>query len=72
MSSPHVAGLAALLVGADPSLTPAEVRQIIRDGAIDMGPAGFEGDTPASASEMAEFLTDMVYDGIKSSQVIPK
>lgn len=37
-----------------------------------MGPAGFEEDTPASASEMAEFLTDMVYDGIKSSQVIPK
>ena len=42
MSSPHVAGLAALLLSADGSLTPAEVRQHIRDGAIDMGPAGFD------------------------------
>jgi serine protease AprX len=42
MAAPHVAGLAALILNADPSLTPAEVRQIIRDGAIDMGPAGFD------------------------------
>ena len=43
MSSPQVAGLAGLLLSADPTLTPAEVRQIIRDGAIDFGPAGFDG-----------------------------
>ncbi len=42
MASPMVAGLAALILSADPSLTPAEVRQIIRDGAIDMGSAGFD------------------------------
>jgi len=42
MSCPHVAGLAALVLGVNPTLTPAEVRQIIRDGAIDMGPAGFD------------------------------
>jgi hypothetical protein len=42
MSSPQVAGLAALVLGMDPSLTPAEVRQIIRNGAIDMGPVGFD------------------------------
>ncbi len=42
MSCPTVVGLAALVLGLDPSLTPAEVRQIIRDGAIDMGPAGFD------------------------------
>ncbi len=41
-ASPHVAGLAALILSADGSLTPAEVRQIIRDGAIDMGSAGFD------------------------------
>ncbi len=41
-ASPHVAGLAALILSADPSLTPAEVRQIIRDGAIDLGPVGFD------------------------------
>ena len=42
MASPQVAGLAALIIGVDPSLTPAQVRQIIRDGAIDLGPAGFD------------------------------
>jgi hypothetical protein len=42
MSSPQVAGLAALILDMDPSLTPAEVRQIIRDGALDLGPTGFD------------------------------
>lgn len=42
MASPHVAGLAALILDADPTLTPAEVRQIIRDGAIDKGTPGFD------------------------------
>lgn len=41
-ASPHVAGLAALLVGEDPSLTPAEVRTLIQDGAVDLGAAGFD------------------------------
>jgi hypothetical protein len=41
-ASPHVAGLAALILDADGGLSPAQVRQIIRDGAIDMGPAGFD------------------------------
>jgi subtilisin family serine protease len=41
-ASPHVAGLAALLLSVDPTLTPAEVRQLIRDGAIDLGPVGFD------------------------------
>jgi len=42
MSCPTVAGLAALILGMDGSLTPAEVRTIIRDGAIDLGTAGFD------------------------------
>lgn len=42
MSSPMVAGLAALVLDLDSSLSPAEVRQRIRDGAIDMGPVGFD------------------------------
>jgi len=42
MACPHVSGLAALVIEADPAATPAEVRQIIRDGAIDLGPPGFD------------------------------
>jgi subtilisin family serine protease len=41
-ASPHVAGLAALLLDQDGSLTPAQVRQLIRDGAEDKGPFGFD------------------------------
>jgi subtilisin family serine protease len=41
-ASPHVAGLAALLLDIDPTLTPAQVRELIRDGAIDKGAAGFD------------------------------
>ncbi len=42
MSSPMVAGLAALILDADPSLSPAQVRQLIRDGAVDLGAPGYD------------------------------
>jgi subtilisin family serine protease len=42
MASPHVAGLAALLLDEDPTLTPADVRHAIRDGAVDLGDPGFD------------------------------
>ncbi len=38
----HVTGLAALILSANPLLTPATVRQIIRDGSVDLGPPGFD------------------------------
>jgi len=40
MAAPHVAGLAALLLAKNPSLTNEQVRQIIRTGADDLGTAG--------------------------------
>jgi subtilisin family serine protease len=42
MASPHVAGLAALVLSMEPTLTPQQVRGYIRAGAIDMGPTGFD------------------------------
>ncbi|MHC4428585.1 MAG: S8 family serine peptidase [Planctomycetota bacterium] len=41
-ASPHVAGLAGLVLSADPSLTPAEVRALINDNAQDLGAPGFD------------------------------
>lgn len=40
MACPHVAGLAALILSADPSLTPYEVREIIKSSADDLGAPG--------------------------------
>jgi serine protease len=40
MASPHVAGLAALLVSQMPNLTPAQIEFIIRTTAKDLGAAG--------------------------------
>lgn len=42
MASPHVAGLAALIWSAEPGLTHAGVRQIIRDTADDLGSVGYD------------------------------
>jgi len=41
-SAPHVAGVAALLLSADPSLTPAAVRHAMDSTATDLGRAGYD------------------------------
>ena len=42
MAAPHVAGLAALIWSANASLTPAQVRAILQETAIDKGAPGFD------------------------------
>ncbi len=42
MASPHVAGIAALLLGEDASLTPGEVRDVLMTTARDRGAAGWD------------------------------
>jgi len=42
MASPHVAGLAALIRSRNPTLTNAEVRQILESTADDLGTAGWD------------------------------
>ncbi len=41
-ASPHTAGVAALLLQKDASLTPAAVQAALRRGAVDIGTAGFD------------------------------
>jgi subtilisin family serine protease len=41
-SSPHVAGLIALMLSAQPSLTPAQVANDLKLAADDLGPPGFD------------------------------
>jgi serine protease len=42
MASPHVAGAAALLLDADPSLTRQQVGDCLRDTALDRGATGYD------------------------------
>lgn len=41
-ASPHTAGVAALLLQKDPSLSPAGIQALLRQGAVDIGAAGFD------------------------------
>jgi subtilisin family serine protease len=44
MATPHVAGLAALILSMNPDLTNEDVRQLIRTGAVDLGAQGKDRD----------------------------
>jgi len=40
MATPHVSGVAALMLSVNPSLTPAQIQQILTGTALDLGPPG--------------------------------
>jgi serine protease len=42
MAAPHVSGVAALVFGKNPNLTPLQVESILENTAADLGPAGYD------------------------------
>ena len=44
-AAPHAAAIAALMLEANPALTPGDIYSILESTAVDMGPAGFDFDT---------------------------
>lgn len=42
MATPHVAGVVALMLDANPNLTPVQVKSILKNTAEDFGPAGWD------------------------------
>lgn len=43
MAAPHGAGVIALLLEADPTLTPAQIKEVLQSTAKDLGPPGWDG-----------------------------
>jgi len=41
-AAPHIAGIAALLLEIDPTLTPAEIEDLITGNAVDIGAGGYD------------------------------
>jgi len=71
MSAPHVSGIAALLLEANPSLTPEEVRNVLKETAVDLGDLGFDYnfgygrvDAYAAYQEIADPCVDEDNDGV--------
>lgn len=44
-AAPHAAAIAALMLEANPALSPADVYTALESTAVEMGPAGFDNDT---------------------------
>ena len=44
-AAPHAAAIAALMLEANPTLTPGDIYSILEGSAVNMGPAGFDFDT---------------------------
>ncbi len=71
MAVAHVSGVALLMKAIDPGLAPDDVRQTLRNTAVDMGPAGFDEatghglvDAHAALIEIGGILGDLDGDGI--------
>ena len=68
-SAPHLAAIAALLLEADPTLTPAEVLAALQSSAADRGAAGFDNTYGAGlADALAAFnlvnVPDLIVDAL--------
>jgi subtilisin family serine protease len=73
-AAPHSAGVAALLLDQDPTLTPAEVKAALTGGAVDVGAPGFDdasGFGRLDAVAAADTLTDSTTTTSSTTTTVP-
>lgn len=63
-ATPHVAGVAALVLGSDPGLTPQDLADVLKEAAADRGPGGNDNTWGHGFAEMPEAKTDANLLGI--------
>lgn len=64
MAAAHVTGVAALLLSADPSLTPNQVREVLTCSALDLGPPGVDMEYGSGLVQAFDALLDSDGDGV--------
>lgn len=68
MSSPHVAGVVALMCQKKPSLSPSEAQSILKDTAIEMPPGSRLVTLPGGATETQSWDADATGAGLVDTQ----
>ena len=64
MATPHVSGIAAMLLSLHPDLNPVQVRQVLRCAALDLGDPGYDAEYGAGMSFAPAAVADQDEDGI--------
>ncbi|MCH8051375.1 MAG: S8 family serine peptidase [Chloroflexi bacterium] len=64
MATPHVSGIAAMLLSVHPNLKPVQVRQVLRCAALDLGDPGYDAEYGAGLSFAPAAVADGDGDGI--------
>jgi subtilisin family serine protease len=59
-AAPHAAGVAALLLSANPDLTPAQVKNALKNAAVDLGAPGEDNDFGAGRIDAFEAVQSVV------------
>ena len=62
-STPHVAGIAALILSVQPHLSPDELKAAIESSAIDMGPSGKDNIYGSGQIPLPPFVSSVVSSG---------
>ncbi|MGH9923158.1 MAG: S8 family serine peptidase, partial [Nitrososphaerales archaeon] len=71
MATPFVAGVVALMLDANPSMTPADVKTRIMSTAVDFGPAGIDVDYGAGRLDAYEAVNNALSIASLGNIVVP-